>query len=110
MMKDILRNGAATIEFEANKIFSMYKDGIISEKGVQGVKDAVLPTGNLASDLAPKQSLSDLADVVGETQKEQSLTLVDEETEKVGSSKSKSLPKGGLSEKTMEDMGKSFHN
>jgi len=34
MMKDILRNGAATIEFEANKIFSMYKDGIISEKGV----------------------------------------------------------------------------
>jgi len=69
-----------------------------------------LPTGNLASDLAPKQSLSDLADVVGETQKEQSLTLVDEETEKVGSSKSKSLPKGGLSEKTMEDMGKSFHN
>jgi hypothetical protein len=65
MMKDILRNGAATIEFEANKIFSMYKEGIISEKGVQGVKDAVLPD-NLASDLAPKQSLSDLADIVGE--------------------------------------------
>lgn len=53
-MKDILRNGAATIEFEANKIFSMYKDGIISEKGVQGVKDAVLPE-NLGNDaLAPK--------------------------------------------------------
>ena len=44
----------------------MYKEGILSEKGVQGVKQAVSP-GNLAIDMAPKQSLSDLADIVGMT-------------------------------------------
>ena len=70
MMKDILRNGAITVEFEANKLFSMYKEGILTEKGMKGVKDAVMPE-NLASDLAPKQSLTDLADIVGMSQKDQ---------------------------------------
>lgn len=70
MMKDILRNGAITVEFEANKLFSMYKEGILTEKGMKGVKDAVMPT-NLGSDLPPKQSLSDIADIVGMSEKEQ---------------------------------------
>jgi hypothetical protein len=35
MMKDILRNGPISVEFEANKLFSMYKKGILTEKGVE---------------------------------------------------------------------------
>lgn len=69
MMKDIMRNGAITVEFEANKLFSMYKQGILTEKGMKGVKDAVMPD-NLASDLPPKQSLNDIADIVGMSEKE----------------------------------------
>jgi|TARA_B110000285_G_C15107241_1_gene608763 predicted DNA-binding ArsR family transcriptional regulator len=70
MMKDILRNGAITVEFEANKLFSMYKEGILTEKGMKDVKDFVMPD-NMDSNSVPKQSLSDLADIVGLTQKEQ---------------------------------------
>jgi len=69
-MKDILRNGAITVEFEANKLFSMYKEGILTEKGMKDVKDFVMPD-NMDSNSVPKQSLSDLADIVGLTQKEQ---------------------------------------
>jgi len=70
MMKDILRNGAITVEFEANKLFSMYKEGILTEKGMKDVKDFVMPD-NMDSNSVPKQSLSDLADIVGLSQKEQ---------------------------------------
>lgn len=38
MMQDILRNGPVSIEFQANKYFSAYQSGIISEKGVKDVK------------------------------------------------------------------------
>jgi hypothetical protein len=38
------------------------------------------------------------------------LALIDESTDKPGSLKAKSGPKVSLSDKTMEDMGKSFHN
>jgi len=69
-MKDILRNGAITVEFEANKLFSMYKEGILTEKGMKDVKDFVMPD-NMDSNSVPKQSLSDLADIVGLSQKEQ---------------------------------------
>ena len=37
-MQDILRNGPISIEFQANKYFSAYKSGIISEAGVKDVK------------------------------------------------------------------------
>ena len=120
-MKDILRNGAITVEFEANKLFSMYKEGILTEKGMKGVKDAVMPT-NLGSDLPPKQSLSDIADIVGMSEKEQDSQLVEEDDQllQIGESKPKKTKtvsssdskksQPALSDKTMEDMGKSFHN
>jgi hypothetical protein len=38
MMKDILRNGATSVEFQANQVFGAYKHGILSEKGLVGVK------------------------------------------------------------------------
>lgn len=41
MMKDILRNGPTSIEFMANRVFGAYKHGILSEKGLVGVKQAV---------------------------------------------------------------------
>lgn len=115
MMKDILRNGAITVEFEANKLFSMYKDGILSEKGVKGVKDAVMPE-NLASDLAPKQTLADLADIVGVNQQDGQLIETEDQLVQIDSWKPKTAqsdstsPSPSLSDKTMEDMGKSFHN
>lgn len=37
-MQDILRNGPVSIEFQANKYFSAYRNGIISESGVKDVK------------------------------------------------------------------------
>ena len=40
-MKDILRNGPTSVEFQANQVFSAYKNGILSEKGLIGVKQAV---------------------------------------------------------------------
>jgi hypothetical protein len=39
MMKDILRNGPISVEFQANRVFMMYSEGIMSEKGIQSVKD-----------------------------------------------------------------------
>lgn len=39
MMKEILRNGPVSIEFQANKVFMLYKDGILSEKGIQEIQD-----------------------------------------------------------------------
>lgn len=53
MMKDILRNGAITVEFEANRLFSMYKEGILTEKGMKDVKDFVMPE-NMDSNMVPK--------------------------------------------------------
>jgi hypothetical protein len=41
MMKDILRNGPTSVEFQANQVFAAYKMGILSEKGLIGVKQAV---------------------------------------------------------------------
>jgi hypothetical protein len=38
MMKDILRNGPTSVEFQANQVFGAYKMGILSEKGLIGVK------------------------------------------------------------------------
>ena len=37
MMQDILRNGPASVDFLANDVFANYKDGIISEKGIQAM-------------------------------------------------------------------------
>jgi hypothetical protein len=39
MMKDILRHGPMSIEFQANKLFQLYQEGILSEEGVEMVKD-----------------------------------------------------------------------
>jgi len=41
MMKDILRNGPASVEFQANKFFKGYRSGIISEKAVIGAKSKI---------------------------------------------------------------------
>jgi hypothetical protein len=41
MMKDILRNGPASVEFQANKYFRGYRSGIISENAVIGAKNKV---------------------------------------------------------------------
>jgi len=32
-MKEILRNGPVSVEFEANRAFQLYKRGILSEEG-----------------------------------------------------------------------------
>jgi hypothetical protein len=41
MMKDILRNGPISVEFQANRVFGAYKHGILSQKGLVGVKQAI---------------------------------------------------------------------
>jgi len=41
MMKDIIRNGPVSVEFQANQVFGAYKHGILSEKGIIGVKQAL---------------------------------------------------------------------
>jgi hypothetical protein len=38
MMKEILRNGPINGDFQAPSMFSIYKEGIFSEKGLIGVK------------------------------------------------------------------------
>jgi hypothetical protein len=41
MMKDVLRNGPASVEFQTNKFFKGYRSGIISEKAVIGAKEKI---------------------------------------------------------------------
>ena len=41
MMKDIMRNGPASVEFQTNKFFKGYRSGIISEKAVIGAKNKI---------------------------------------------------------------------
>jgi hypothetical protein len=38
MMKEILRNGPINGDFQAPAMFSIYKEGIFSEKGLIGLK------------------------------------------------------------------------
>ena len=33
IMKELLRNGPLSVEFQANKLFQVYKEGILSEEG-----------------------------------------------------------------------------
>jgi hypothetical protein len=39
MMKEILRNGPINGDFQAPSMFSLYKEGIFSEKGLIGLKN-----------------------------------------------------------------------
>ena len=41
-MQDILRNGPASVDFLANDVFANYKDGILSEKGIQEIQEKAL--------------------------------------------------------------------
>lgn len=54
MMKDILRNGPTSVEFQANQVFGAYKNGILSEKGLIGVKQAVSQLDNSKMTLQQK--------------------------------------------------------
>jgi len=38
-MKEILRNGPVSIEFQANRLFMAYREGILSEQGIQELKE-----------------------------------------------------------------------
>jgi len=39
MMKEVLRNGPINGDFQAPSMFSLYKEGIFSEKGLIGLKN-----------------------------------------------------------------------
>lgn len=45
MMKEILMNGPVSVEFQANKLFQSYSDGILSEKGVIQLSDELQASG-----------------------------------------------------------------
>lgn len=55
-MKELLRNGPLSVEFQANKLFQVYKEGILAEQGA--------PTGQSSlQSLAESQSKASSADL-----------------------------------------------
>ena len=44
-MKEILMNDPVSVEFQANKLFQSYSDGILSEKGVIQLSDELQASG-----------------------------------------------------------------
>ena len=102
MMKELLRNGPLSIEFQANKLFQVYKKGILSEP--QSSKQA--PAGESAVgtgddvDLLPA-NIEALLDTLFLQ------TSSDGENKPKEAKKSKHVPFG---DKTLEDLGLSWHN
>lgn len=52
MMKDILRNGPTTGDFQANEYFGAYKSGILSEAGILKAKNLLQKSEKLDSSLS----------------------------------------------------------
>jgi len=91
MMKEIVRNGPINGDFQAPSMFSLYKEGIFSEKGL--------------IDLKAKTALSQSADLqLAQMSEEQEADAVTETTDK----KKDSDKVGTLSDVTLNDKGISW--
>lgn len=94
MMKEILRNGPINGDFQAPSMFSLYKEGIFSEKGLIGLKNKHQATlmQMFAKTIAGDDSEADLIET-------------DEEIE---SDRRKNAESKGPSETTLNDKGISW--
>ena len=105
-MKELVRNGPLSVEFQANKLFQVYKDGILSEQGA--------PTGSSSlQSLAESQSSgtsSDLQNIEKALLDQLFLQTSDGEAEDKPKSKMTHKNKVSLSDATMEASGRSWHN
>lgn len=60
MMKEIIRNGALNTEFQAPSIFGTYKEGLISEQGINAVHALTqTDTAGLKAGQVSKKTLND---------------------------------------------------
>ena len=63
MMKDLIRNGPISVEFQTNQYFTAYQSGIISEQAVIGAKDLV---NQMSVSTGQKELSKNLESIIGE--------------------------------------------
>ena len=105
IMKEMIRNGPVSAEFQATPLFSMYAEGILSESGIQSLE-------SMKSQLAQAKDMMKTATPEDAAQLQSVISALQEggptEESMLQLQSQMSLSKDNLSDKTLEDLGFSW--